>query len=445
MSYGFPPPPPYGTPPGGPGYYPPSPAPFQPIDPRAAGARSSATNGMWISIVSFVLCCGPAGIAGLVLGIRSLRLAKAAGIPAPGRAIVAVVLGSLSLLTFSGAIIGGQINERNARKQHEAASARIGAKREAATLDAKTACDLVEERVYADGWNNKSRGLLNGVSCPGAFEQKGTRATLRDVRLDFGSDKPVVSACFAKSQRWFIVDLNTSGACEEVPIPNVASDEDEKSAREAYKTRAQTASLGVVTASLTKIRDDAKTHPRAEQACDASRIAKLTGDAAETKVMAADLDALDGQTHTKGTTKQWSFLTHEAIGEVLDTAKTESTRAAAAKRVREGGPLLVVYQSEERDWPLVETKAGKLEFTGGYFEGWMTLYAVESAEPLCMTKLEFENRSKIKFYKSRYSSGQSAAQSAAESELKGLFHDQASAQMRKLGGGKLKLGYKVLE
>lgn len=444
MSYGFPPPPPYGAPPGGPGYYPPPP-PFQPIDPRAAGARSSASNGMWISIVSFFLCCGPAGIVGLVLGIRSIRLAKDAGIPTPGRAIAAIVLGSLSLVMFLAAIIGGQINERNARKQHEAASARIGAKREAATLEAKTACDLVEERVFADGWNGKSRGILNGVSCPGAFEQKGPRATLRDVRLDFGSDKPVVTACFAKSQRWFVLDLNTSGTCEEVPIPNVASDEDEKSARESYKTRAATASLGVVTASLAKIRDDAKAHPRAERACDAAQIAKLTKDAAETKVMAADLDALDGQAHVKNGNKQWAFLTHDAIADVLDVGKSESVRAAAAKRVREGGPLLVVYQSEERDWPLVETKAGKLEFAGGYFEGWMTLYAVDSAEPLCMTKLEFENRSKIKYYKSRYSSGQSAAQAAAESELKGFFHDQASAQMRKLGGGKLKLGYKVLE
>lgn len=453
MSYG-PPPPPYGAPPpppppfGGPpgGFYPPPPPPFQPLDPNTAQARSNATLGMWLSIASFVLCCGPGGIAGIVFGVRSMSFAKKAGIPTPGRAIASLILGGLSLVFFLTLIIAGQVNEHNAKKQRDAAAGRIGDKRTAAVLDAKTACDLVEERIFADGWEGKGRGLANGVSCGGAFEAKADRATLRDVTLDFGSDKPVVTACLVKSKRWYVVDLTKGGSCETVDLPAVATDADEVAAREAYKKHARSAALRAVTASLGKIRDSAKTQAPSEVACDEARIAKLLGSRPNEKIWSADLDELDGQVHrAKGGTKEWGFFTSDAISEVLDVSKSDDTRESAGRRVREGSPIVVVYRSTERDWPLVEQKAGKLEFAGGWFEGWMTVYAIDSGEMLCSTKLDFENRTKIKYYKSRYSSGQSEAQRAAEEELKKLFHDEATARMKKLSNGKLKLGYKVLE
>ena len=134
--------------------------------------------------------------------------------------------------------------------------------------------------------------------------------------------------------------------------------------------------------------------------------------------------------------------------QALDKEDIAARFARGDQHLRDAGVFYRQYgkaDSTERDWPLVEQKAGKLEFAGGWFEGWMTVYAIDSGEMLCSTKLDFENRTKIKYYKSRYSSGQSEAQRAAEEELKKLFHDEATARMKKLSNGKLKLGYKVLE
>ena len=80
----------------------------------------------------------------------------------------------------------------------------------------------------------------------------------------------------------------------------------------------------------------------------------------------------------------WSFMTSSDVLEALESTRDVQQRAGIVRRMaREGGPYVVVYQSQERVWPEVHEQAGtlsrELTFTGGRYAGRLVLVDLRRA------------------------------------------------------------------
>ena len=106
-----------------------------------------------------------------------MREAKAAGQPAPARAVVAMLLGVLSVLVTAGVLTAYRLDKRAGEAQASAALKRAEKAREAETLDPKAACTL------AEAWLLAHRGVgAAEVKCEGPLRQ-GAVAQLDGVSL----------------------------------------------------------------------------------------------------------------------------------------------------------------------------------------------------------------------------------------------------------------------
>src|SRR5262249_38283430 len=144
------PPPPYAPFGGGPGW---GAAPSPQKDPVDSKARLA----LGLAIPGLVLCCGPLGIAGMLLGLQASSMAKRSQVPTPTKAVAATVLGSLSLLLFIGAMISG-IREQRARQARLAeTSGALAGTLDKPRLDPKAACLLAETELLRGLYRKNDR------------------------------------------------------------------------------------------------------------------------------------------------------------------------------------------------------------------------------------------------------------------------------------------------
>ena len=152
-------------------------------------AQSSAKLGITLGLIGVPICCAPLSIIGGVLGFRSLRLAKAEGIPAPTQAFIAIGAAVVSTLLLAGAIVLGGVDAREKQERLEHVQARLAGRREAPALDSAVACSLIEERLLEDGYANTTT-TPGAVHCDGAVEPSGIRAKMKDVASPFRTSPP---------------------------------------------------------------------------------------------------------------------------------------------------------------------------------------------------------------------------------------------------------------
>ena len=89
---------------------------------------------------------------------------------------------------------------------------------EASIFDDQVA-EQVEERLMEDGFQDQKYGLTS-VRCDGALsEEPGNppKARMSHIRVSWGTKNQVLSACFLRGVRWFVIKLNEGDTCGEIP------------------------------------------------------------------------------------------------------------------------------------------------------------------------------------------------------------------------------------
>jgi hypothetical protein len=444
----------YGAPP--PAYGPTAPGFFP--NPAQLAINRSASWALGLSLGALPLCCFPASALAIFFGIRTMRLAKAAGVPVPTRAVVGTVLGALWTVFVIVAMIIGQIQQRQTAARYDVVEGRLSGKREAAQLDKSVACDLVEERILKDGFDGDQNGL-DTVKCDGELKATTDKASLAGVTFSFnGGKSKSANVCYARgATRWYVLAMRAGIDCATVPIPPAPSGgsetelaESEKKAREAVPKLAEVAAAKRFADGLFAIRSKIKQADLPVKNCDKSMFTKYLPSGDERlKVDSVDYDYLNAAADG-GADARWKWLTSDRVRTVLDEARgTAPDGTPMMDMAKEAGPFVVVYQGVDKTWPVVQPTGKwigkKMAYSPGTFAGFMIVGNYETGDVSCAIQLGFTNGTDITYDEHGLSSEQDRATEAVEDDLKDHFEDMATEKMKKLGSGALRLGYKVLE
>jgi hypothetical protein len=197
---------------------------------RLQAISTKAKHALYWSLCGAVLCCFPAAIIGVVMGLHAKSLAKRDGAVAPGTSTAAIVLGASGLLLFALGVVF-YVRESQAMDARIALlEAQTEPRRADESLDQRLACGIVELELLREGHAGKSGINIEGFQCDGRLDQSAASATLHDVRFRTGTDaKHVVAACLTRGARWSVKELRDDGSC--APRPSAASASATSSAR----------------------------------------------------------------------------------------------------------------------------------------------------------------------------------------------------------------------
>lgn len=425
---------------------------------RVAKAESTARTGMILALVGLPICCAPLSIVGGVMGAKAARMAKAEGLARPVTSLVAMIVAVLSVVSFTGTMILYYRDQKAKEDRLTEVRSRLSGKRQAEGLVAKVACDIVEEHLVMHGYADKQWNL-DEIHCDGALTVTDRRAQMVDVRFSFSKKEHfTVTACLERRSRWFVVKTLEAGTCAELPPPapftapgRAFSEEeaaaDEAKARADIEKAAAISALNAYTDKLARVRAHAASQPGGERPCSKSDMSPYVTGTERRKVLTVDFDLLDAG--KEGTGKDWAALTSDPVSKALDEKRSTEERGKAIEEIRaQSGPLLVVYRSQKKLWPVVTGKADpsskEFKYDGGEFVGWLFVYDTDTAERKCQTKLVFESSDVVSFRKSRYISEKVEAKEAVEGDFMDQFRSAATTAI-KVAAPDLRLGYKTLE
>lgn len=177
--------------------------------------ETSSKNAFYASILGVVICCLPAGsVVGIVMGLKARKTAATLGASAPWQSMAAIVLGVFWLGFFTLALVMGAVTERE--KAERVAAIRAATKDAAsqATLDAATACSLIELTLLEGGAGLKG-GAVRVFHCEGKLEVDGDRAVMKDLEYARSTaDQPKrVDGCLSRGSRWKVDAIGLGPGC----------------------------------------------------------------------------------------------------------------------------------------------------------------------------------------------------------------------------------------
>jgi hypothetical protein len=227
----------------------------------------------------------------------------------------------------------------------------------------------------------------------------------------------------------------------------------ENGLREALRQEDDAERVRRFTAAVQTLKGTLLATTREDRTCPALDLSPYLTSQYETrlKLPTLDLDRLSPGAAPQAADSEWGFLTAEPVSVALDaSASTESRVAAIGKITEEGGPFLVVYQSDDRSWPLVATEKGflndKISFTAGHFQGWMIVVDTRESRVLCESRLTATNSGSVSFRsKGTFSTKEGRARDAVAKDLREQFENTASEAIKRMSGDRFRLGYKWLE
>lgn len=407
----------------------------------AAEVNKFASYALFTTLPALVTCCAPAGWLGAFFAFRSLSVAKKNGIPAPARAIVAAVLAVLGTALTITAFVGAHFDEKDKEKRIAALDAKSAQNRKKATLDAKTACDTTEIHMLKSGTMYVSAKMV----CTGEPVVTGATARLDGVSyVSNGKTEGPFRVCLAKGARWFVVhvDKSTDDCLDEAPKAN--DEQEEEVARSTYATLLEAARVNGTEKRLAGAKRAVERAETSAKTCTDAALAAAApepGSAGAPLVRAVDYDVLDGKADPG-----FSFLSDSDLRVYLAQKGTSKSRSELAAKISRGAPFLVVYKHTERSLPQVTDNGTKGDFglTGGTYDG--TLYVVDlgRSEVVCQGPLTWRIPTKPTFSLNK-SSTKAQVGARAETDYRERFFDGATARIKALTNGKLRLGYKPLD
>jgi hypothetical protein len=409
--------------------------------PRAVDPALSAAN----KALAFSLpapCCAPLAVVGLFYAIRAIKRSRQQERTVPKRALVALMLAALSLLFWIWFVVSFSSYQRELEQKRQAVQQRLAGKREAATIDQRVACDLVEEQLRAglyEGWG------ADEVTCRGPFESGPDRALLKGVEMVSGITRIRLNACLARTQRWFVLRVTAGERCPAPPrpIPGAAAEAEEDVLRRQASEQGDDEDVAAFLATLAQVRDVVAPSARSKRFCPPIDVASFSSSKHPDHLRLRTVDLQRLQAHGgMPPPSEWGFLTSNEVGTALDVRIPIRQRAAAVHRIGlDGGPYLVVFQSVTREWPVVvEEETDEVTSVGsGRWAGWMVVVDTRAAQPVCETWLSAESSSR---HRERSLKKRAAA---AAKELREQFEEEATARMKTMSGRVFRLGYKLLE
>jgi hypothetical protein len=423
------------------------------MDPRPS--TGLAKTALICSIASFA-CCFPLALAGLGMALTAIARARRAQQPVPTSAMVAVVLAVMSLVVSCG--VGGMmfVSEKERRQRIGAVETRLTGKRDAATLEASTACALVEEQLLAGLFENDK--TIGAVTCTGPLEPGADRAVLRGVEFKRMSDPIRLSACLARTHRWFVLRVTEDGECPATALaPKPAATDAEMKAQEDEYRRADAVQrdeqqVQTHAAAVQTLRARVLAAPSTVVACPEIDVKPYPASASDgrLKIPSVTVDLLDPtavQDHSSD--DPWTFLTASDMRTALNGRNAIETRANAIRRMRrEAGPYLLVYHADSSAWPGVHPAEGLLgrpKYTDGSFDGWMVLTDVRAGAIVCTARLAFRSSDEITYRRRGPGSDESRLRSAVEKDFEEQFEKHAGETIKTMTAGKLRLGLSFFE
>ncbi len=422
------------------------------VKATADPAASAANWALGSSLVG--IGCFPFSILAVIFSFRSFSQARRMGKPIPGRAVVALLLSLLVVGAATLIWVSVRSYEKNRDAASQAVKVRLKGKRTSASLDQETACELVQEQLFAGSFGSTESN--SKVACRGPLHQGGDRAALENVDVQFLDGRDQLTICLARTARWFVAGVVGSGAsCPTISVPpSKGTDDASRDAQETTirKTLADTfdrANMGAFLEAVRSVRNTLNSEPRGEHPCDALDISDFASSDSTDRLKPATVD-LAFLTRDPNAKDDWPFLTSDWVRDVLSGNAAPHDRAAEVAKIRRsGGPYLVVYESNRRVLPEVKKKQGVLSdefsYVGGEFVGWMIVADRRDGKIVCEGKLSFSNSSGIRYKSRGLSSEESRVQSSVMDDLEEQFKTKATDEIRRLSNGKLRLGYKLLE
>jgi len=167
-----------------------------------------ARIGLIVTALGFFICCLPVSMAGLALSVRAKMNARRYQLIAPPTSTLGLVLGIFGTL----AVMALWVNYIFFVESKEERRAELDRRAAMLSLTKETACEIVKERLEDEGY--KTDPNVFSPTCNGALERRSDRATLEGVSFDIpGKQKVTITACFARGQRWEVVELSEDGTC----------------------------------------------------------------------------------------------------------------------------------------------------------------------------------------------------------------------------------------
>lgn len=190
---------------------------------KAAGRQNQATNqleqnatyALVTSLTGSLCCCFPASIASIVLFFRVRGIAREHSLVMPTRALVALVISVLGLLTTTGVYTSFLLEQRAHQERVDQLRARLEGPRAQPTLDRATACGLAELHVLDNGFDATQGMSIKDILCPGHVVQTGETATLDAFQFRAGAATEVLRVCLAQAPTWSVLGFRRTAGCDE--------------------------------------------------------------------------------------------------------------------------------------------------------------------------------------------------------------------------------------
>lgn len=277
--------------------------------------------------------------------------------------------------------------------------ARLDGKREALSLEAKVACDMIDEYVHEVGPHGQQLNYAS-VSCDGMLTMTDRRAQLADVRITEGGTNFTVTACFDRRSRWYVLDVIDAGSCADLPSPMFSPPAAQRTEAD-FKADEQDArdevAITAFKSKLLRIKAHIEAERGTEKRCSRADLTKyLLGDQGRHVVT---FDATPENAGDEG--KRWRFLQNPVISKIVDDAAMLAARGNEARALKgPGGALLLAIKGEQMVWPV--TRSGHT-YDAGSFTGLLFVFNLDTAERLCQATLTFRNSSVVSGYPSEAS------------------------------------------
>ena len=183
---------------------------------QATTAVGAGRTSLALGIVSSFLFCIPLGVVPVLLGARSRKLARQAGMDVPASAWAGLIFGILSLLGFVGLWTAVFVsihedtlaNDDRIRELQRSVAAHAADR----VLGHETACQLAELSVRKDGFHGDHSSTPKTFDCEGKLTLQGEHAMLEDFRFH-GSDDVTAAVCFKYGAQWYVDDFRNDPSC----------------------------------------------------------------------------------------------------------------------------------------------------------------------------------------------------------------------------------------
>ena len=183
---------------------------------RARRVDSKATYALVFAVLGLLCCLLPIpGIVAVVLGRRSVSLARSHGIAEPTKATLAVVLGLIPIpvaVLFYGWVI---VREIERAERIEELEVHVSAPSQAQVLQVATACELAELRLLRDGLEGHTGSGFDAFECAGRLTVSADRASLDDFTFNqTDAGRTSLRVCFARGTKWAVSGFRKQASCE---------------------------------------------------------------------------------------------------------------------------------------------------------------------------------------------------------------------------------------